>query len=278
MLNIGEFSGITGLSVKALRHYDEKRVLAPSAIDEASGYRKYAEHQVREGVIIRALRDAGVPLAEVATIQATAEAPGADAALLLAAHRDRVAAERLREDLAYEAATQIIAALGVPTNVIERACAPQPFVARKVHVPAEPERVKELDDANELAGEQFAELFGLLQGDGLSPSGQFWTTLGPANHGTVELMCCWPTPTRLMTDWGGPETIVDELPARTELVATWHATDGPELPEGATHPAVVALFDHVSEREVSLRNAEVRQSVIGASEHDYAVEVAITIR
>ena len=66
MLSIGEFAGMTGLSVKALRHYDEKGVLVPRDVDPRSGYRRYGEDQVRAGVVVRALRAADVPLADVA--------------------------------------------------------------------------------------------------------------------------------------------------------------------------------------------------------------------
>jgi hypothetical protein len=38
---IGEFSRMTHLSVKALRHYRDAGVLAPAAIDPHSGYRGY---------------------------------------------------------------------------------------------------------------------------------------------------------------------------------------------------------------------------------------------
>lgn len=53
MLSIGEFAGLTGLSVKALRHYDEKGILVPVEADENSGYRRYGEEQVRDGAVIR---------------------------------------------------------------------------------------------------------------------------------------------------------------------------------------------------------------------------------
>lgn len=65
MLRIGEFAALTGLSVKALRHYDETGVLVPAEIDGRSAYRRYAKRQVRSGLVIRALRDAGVPLPAV---------------------------------------------------------------------------------------------------------------------------------------------------------------------------------------------------------------------
>ena len=39
--SIGEFSQVTGLSVKTLRFYHEKGILVPSSVDEATGYRFY---------------------------------------------------------------------------------------------------------------------------------------------------------------------------------------------------------------------------------------------
>ena len=41
MFSIGEFSKITGLSVKTLRFYHEKELLAPTQVDPQSGYRYY---------------------------------------------------------------------------------------------------------------------------------------------------------------------------------------------------------------------------------------------
>jgi len=41
MFSIGEFSRITGLSIKALRLYHEKGILVPGRVDDATGYRYY---------------------------------------------------------------------------------------------------------------------------------------------------------------------------------------------------------------------------------------------
>ena len=90
MLSIGEFAGITGLSTKALRHYDEKRVLVPAWTDPASGYRYYAEDQVRVGVVARSLRAVGDPLPLVAQALATG-----DAVTVVESHRSSVLAGRL---------------------------------------------------------------------------------------------------------------------------------------------------------------------------------------
>lgn len=91
MLSIGEFSGFTGLSVKALRHYDEKGVLVPAEVDAQTGYRRYGEEQVREGVIIRALRDADVPLPDLVS-------DGSRALSTLSAQRTAVLEKRKLED------------------------------------------------------------------------------------------------------------------------------------------------------------------------------------
>jgi len=40
---------------------------------------------------------------------------------------------------------------------------------------------------------------------------------------------------------------------------------------------VVALFDAIGESDLDLTQSEVRQTVLGASEDDYAVEVSVTV-
>jgi DNA-binding transcriptional MerR regulator/effector-binding domain-containing protein len=54
--SIGEFSKVTGLSVKTLRFYHEKGVLLPSSVDEISGYRFYDESKVEKARVIMRLR------------------------------------------------------------------------------------------------------------------------------------------------------------------------------------------------------------------------------
>ena len=41
MLKIGEFSGLSRISIRMLRYYDENGLLCPAYIDETSGYRYY---------------------------------------------------------------------------------------------------------------------------------------------------------------------------------------------------------------------------------------------
>jgi serine/threonine protein phosphatase PrpC len=62
---IGEFSERSGLSAKRLRTYAAEGLLAPAAVDPSSGYRYYSPGQLADARVIDALRQAGVPLADI---------------------------------------------------------------------------------------------------------------------------------------------------------------------------------------------------------------------
>ena len=71
LMTIGRFSRITGLTVKALRHYDEVGLLRPAAVDPETGYRSYSSGQVRSAERIRMLRRLELPLDDIATLVET---------------------------------------------------------------------------------------------------------------------------------------------------------------------------------------------------------------
>ena len=73
-LGPAEFSAVTGLSVKALRLYDERGLLIPARVDRATGYRRYTEDQIATAGRIALLRRAGIGLADVARFLATPNA------------------------------------------------------------------------------------------------------------------------------------------------------------------------------------------------------------
>jgi DNA polymerase-3 subunit beta len=66
MRGIGETARASGLSVSALRFYDGAGVLVPAEVDPATGYRRYAEAQIRSARLIARLRRVGLPVAEIA--------------------------------------------------------------------------------------------------------------------------------------------------------------------------------------------------------------------
>src|SRR4051795_12510666 len=64
LMPIGRFSRLTGVGVKALRHYDEVGLLIPAAVDDETGYRFYSADQVDRAEAIRLLRRLDTPLDE----------------------------------------------------------------------------------------------------------------------------------------------------------------------------------------------------------------------
>ena len=70
MLKIGEFSKLSRISVRMLRHYDEIGLLKPAEIDRFTDYRYYREDQLPIAGRIAALREMGFSLADIARILA----------------------------------------------------------------------------------------------------------------------------------------------------------------------------------------------------------------
>ena len=68
LLTIGEFSKMTHLSVKALRHYHDLGLLEPADIDASTGYRSYTTAQVPTAQVIRRFRDLEMPLEQVRVV------------------------------------------------------------------------------------------------------------------------------------------------------------------------------------------------------------------
>jgi DNA-binding transcriptional MerR regulator/effector-binding domain-containing protein len=70
VLTIGDFSRITHLSIKTLRHYHEVGLLEPAAVDPGSGYRRYALAQIPVAQVIRRFRDLEMPVDRVRAVLA----------------------------------------------------------------------------------------------------------------------------------------------------------------------------------------------------------------
>lgn len=66
--SIGEFSTVTGLSVKTLRFYHEKGILIPSSVDEATSYRFYDASKVEKARVIMRLRAMEFSIEDIAAV------------------------------------------------------------------------------------------------------------------------------------------------------------------------------------------------------------------
>jgi DNA-binding transcriptional MerR regulator len=89
-LTIGRFARLTGLSIHALRHYDDVSLLIPAHTDPQTGYRRYGRDQIRLAHLIRELRWIDLPIEEIR--QVLAEPGQADS--VLAGHRKRLLRRR----------------------------------------------------------------------------------------------------------------------------------------------------------------------------------------
>ena len=64
-LKIGEFSQLMQVTVKTLRHYEQKGLLLPHDVDNLTGYRYYSVDQMQKLQNIRELQRLGFSLDEV---------------------------------------------------------------------------------------------------------------------------------------------------------------------------------------------------------------------
>jgi DNA-binding transcriptional MerR regulator len=95
MFSIGQFSRITGLTVKTIRLYHEKGVLRPAWIDEETGYRYFDQADVERARMIRSLRELDFPLAEIRELLEAEEGDQPDGIVpRLERQRERIAERR----------------------------------------------------------------------------------------------------------------------------------------------------------------------------------------
>jgi DNA-binding transcriptional MerR regulator len=138
LLSIGEFAAATQLSQKALRIYDEQRLLMPARIDAASGYRYYTSEQVALGRLVRTLREMGLSLGDVGRVVA---AKDGGAETILAEVAREIDERYAREKRAHHAALLLLhkpASAHAP-EITERArpattVAVRPFMANRYDI------------------------------------------------------------------------------------------------------------------------------------------------
>src|SRR6201995_5243010 len=90
-VTIGDFSRASHLTVKTLRHYHEVGLLEPSEVDPNNGYRYYSEGQIALAQVIRRLRGLQMPVADVKSVLAAADAEERNR--LIVEHLDRLELE-----------------------------------------------------------------------------------------------------------------------------------------------------------------------------------------
>ena len=164
-VTIGEFSRLTHLTVKTLRHYHDQGLLVPYAVDPASGYRRYSIDQVPDALLIGRLRALDLPLAEIRRVLASPDTREQDSVIAAHLFRMEAALDRtrgivasLRGLLTTPAATLEIRHLVVPDL---------PALTLTARVGRE--------DIQSWCGQAFATLFARLAGPPAGPPGALYT-------------------------------------------------------------------------------------------------------
>lgn len=163
MMTIGQFSQITGLTTKALRHYDSIGLLPPAQTDPVTGFRRYETAQITTGAQIGLLRAMEVPLDTIAEYLREPEPP----TQVLQQYRERVLAARQAQDQIWEDASAVLADYRAGYPVHERQAAPLHWVGMMA-----PIRDDETSGASE---EDVDQLLSTLARQGVQLQGPFWT-------------------------------------------------------------------------------------------------------
>jgi DNA-binding transcriptional MerR regulator len=128
---VGELSRLTGVTVRALHHYDEIGLVRPSQ-RSAAGYRIYNDGDVLRLQQVLVFRELGVPLDAIGT--AIDEA--SDRAALLRKHRRELAEKRTRIDA-------MLAAVDAALGALEKGQTMQPVDVKKMFDGFNPEDYEE---------------------------------------------------------------------------------------------------------------------------------------
>jgi DNA-binding transcriptional MerR regulator/predicted transcriptional regulator YdeE len=195
LLPIGRFSRLCGLTVKALRHYDDIHLLRPARVDESTGYRYYSVEQLAEAGAIARLRELDVPLEECRTI--LAERDPEAVRVHLRAHGARLEARVGDAERSLEALQRLLAdpeslrAAGVPLEKVEvKAVAEQPILAISSRTTPE-----DLDAEISRSINGVASYMSELGAKRAGPP--FTISSDPDAEGVIEVVIGWPTSERL---------------------------------------------------------------------------------
>jgi DNA-binding transcriptional MerR regulator len=224
-ISIGEFARRSRLSLKALRLYDERGVLAPARVDQGSGYRYYDTAQLGQARLVVMLRQLQLPLAAVKELLAC---DPADAADRIAAHwRDAEAAHDARRELADYLVSRLRGKRPVMYEVATREIPERSLLCLKRNV----------DEQGQWAfGKEFIGIWRqrplpLMEGRAGASFCIWWSHPSADSDGLIEW--CRPVPAAEAAALAGryPELTLRTEPAHTEAFVT--------LPAGPAEQAVV---------------------------------------
>jgi DNA-binding transcriptional MerR regulator len=225
-ISIGEFARRSRLSLKALRLYDERGVLVPSRVDQASGYRYYGTAQLEEARLVVMLRELQLPLAAIKELLAC---DPADAAERIAEHwRGAEAAHDARRELADYLVNRLRGKRSVMYEVATREMPERSLLCLKRDVDEQGRwafgkefiailRERPLPKIEGREGAAFCIWWGLVNGDSDGP--MEWCAPVPAAQ-AESLASCYPE-LSLRTEPAHREAFV-ALPDGGDEAVHWH--------------------------------------------------------
>ena len=117
LLNIGDFSRMTFLSVKTLRYYHDVGLLPPAEVDHETGYRRYELGQVPTAQVIRRLRELGMSIDDVRGVIEAPDVSVRNAAI--SAHLQRMEGELEQTRATVKALRLLLDETGPPSIAVE---------------------------------------------------------------------------------------------------------------------------------------------------------------
>jgi DNA-binding transcriptional MerR regulator len=160
-LTIGEFSRITHLSVKTLRHYHQVGLLAPADVDARTGYRRYTTGQIPIAQVIRRFRSLDMPVEEVKAVLSASDHEARNA--LIAAHLNRLEEELAKAQLSVASLRSLLEVAPAPIAVEHRTV--MATTAAGIH------ETVNLEDLLPWYRGAFGELYASVAAQDLQPSG-----------------------------------------------------------------------------------------------------------
>ena len=255
-ISIGQFAAMTRLTVRMLRHYDERDVLSPAKIDPDTGYRYYRVDQAARAEVIRILRSFDVPINDIREGLNT-DRPDALLALL-ARRRDQIKRELAEQHRSLDYLESLLSHLSSGGDLPY----PEPAVEERAAETGLSTRSRTtLDDVGAYTGAAIGRLYAAAAGQGRLVTGPPFAKYRP-QHDTLDeflVEICLPIeateavqPFDMHTIDGGLFAILthtgpyEALGAAYRTLGAWIATRnlepvGPPIERYLTSPATGGL-------------------------------------
>lgn len=159
-LSIGDFSRMTHLSVKALRHYHDLGLLEPAEVDPHTGYRSYDTAQVPTAQIIRRFRDLDMPVEHLKAVLAAPDLVSRNA--LIIAHLKRMESQLQQTQTIVSSLRALLETVPPPVAVAYRS-------VPRLRVASITKTIK-LPEIEPWWSDSFAEIYEALRAAGVAPA------------------------------------------------------------------------------------------------------------